>query len=449
VRVALVVHKFPPESLGGTEIYTWSLARALASAGHDVHVYHSLAGSASVDARVEREGLHLWRVLLPQARSTEGPIGQYWHTFRAAAVEKDFECFLKEVSPEIIHFHHVQGVSARLIELARGLPRIVTLHDYWFFCFNSQLVRPDQQVCSGPRLGWNCVDCATVRPDLRKYRSLRPLIALPLAYRNFYLRKTVEQVDLLVAPSHFVRQQYILQGWPGERIVTISNGLDRERLAEAPGIPMAPPPARPHFGFIGSIGWHKGVHVLVDAFNQLSPDAALTIYGDDQLFPDYTAKVRALVRHPHVRFAGRLDLQSVGGVLRQLDCLVVPSVCCESFSMVIQEAFAMGVPVVASRIGALPEKVTDGLTGRLFEPGDGGDLARVLRELIAQPEQLVAFKKNLQPGPSIQEHSQQMAQIYVSLAQGTPIAQIIAMVGDPSLLDVADAGAEQIRGEGV
>jgi hypothetical protein len=68
--------------------------------------------------------------------------------------------------------------------------------------------------------------------------------------------------------------------------------------------------------------------------------------------------------------------------------------------------------------------------------------------LIAQPEQLAAFRENLQPGPSIQEHSQQMAQIYMALVAGTPTAQIIATVGDPGPLGVADAGAAQIRGEG-
>jgi glycosyltransferase involved in cell wall biosynthesis len=379
--------------------------------------------------------------LLPQTRSTEGPVRQYWHTFRDAAVESDFGHFLGEVRPEIIHFQDVQGVSARLLEMAQGRPRLVTLHDYWFFCFNSQLVRPDQQVCGGPKLGWNCVDCATVRTHLRKYRWLRPLVALPLAYRNHYLRRTVEQVDLLITPSDFVRQQYIHQGFPGERIITIPNGLDRERLVEAPGTPLPSPSARPHFGFIGSIGWHKGVHVLVEAFNQLSPRAALTVYGNPDVFPDYAAKVRAMVRHPHVRFAGQLDYRSVGGVLQQLDCLIVPSGCCESFSMVIQEAFAMGVPVVASRIGALPEKVIDGLTGRLFKPGDSADLAEVLRELIAQPQQLTAFRRNIRPGPSIQEHSQQMVGIYEDLAKGTPIARIVDAVRDPKSLGVRDAGS--------
>jgi glycosyltransferase involved in cell wall biosynthesis len=424
MNIAFIVHKFPPHGLGGVEVYTWSLARALSSAGHEVHVFYPLSDLPSADYRVDKDGVHLWRAPLPQSRSFEDPLRQYWHTFRDFGIEASFRRFLVEVQPQVVHYQHVQGVSARLVDLAKGRPRLLSLHDYWFFCFNSQLVRPDQQLCSGPKLGWNCVDCATTRPDLHKYRLLRPLVALPLAYRNQYLRRIVGQVDLLVAPSVFVRQQYIHQGFPAERIVTMANGLDLGRLVGTPRSALQSPPARPHFGYIGSIGWHKGVHVLVEAFNQLSPNAALTIYGNTDVFPDYAAKVQAMVRHPHVRFAGQLDYQHVGDALRQLDCLIVPSVCCESYSLVVQEAFAAGVPVVASRLGALPEKVQDGITGRLFTAGDPVDLAGVLKELTEQPEQLALLAKNTRPGPDIHRHGELLVQIYQALVAGTPAGEI-------------------------
>ena len=118
MRIAFTVHKFPPESLGGTEVYAWSLAKALAAGGHEMHVFYPLAGLAAEASRVDRDGIHLWRVPLPAGRATEGPVRQYWHTFRDTAIEAAFEIFLDEVQPEIVHFQHVQGVSARLIPLA-------------------------------------------------------------------------------------------------------------------------------------------------------------------------------------------------------------------------------------------------------------------------------------------------------------------------------------------
>lgn len=415
--IALTVHKYPPDSLGGTEIYTWSLARTLIAAGHEVHVFYPLAGVGAGEAQIEREGVHLWRVPLPPTRATENPAAQYWHTFRDTAIEAEFQRFLATVKPSVVHFQHVQGVSARLIALARGRPRIVTLHDYWYFCANSQLVRPDRAVCSGPDWGAKCVDCAVARADLRALRMARPLIGVLFAYRNRYLARLCAEVDLFIAPSRFLRDQYVRHGFPAERIVVLENGLDTARLQYEPDLPLPAPPARPHFGFLGALSWQKGVHVLVDAFNQMPESASLTVYGDKTTFPEYVGRLKAAARHPHIRFAGRLDPRFVGAALRQMDALVVPSLWYENSPVTIQEAFAVGVPVIASRLGALAEKVQDGVTGWLFTAGNSDDLARVLGKLAADPAQLASLRANIRPGPNITEHTQQLVEIYLSLRQ--------------------------------
>jgi glycosyltransferase involved in cell wall biosynthesis len=415
MRIAFTVHKYPPESLGGTEIYTWSLARALARVGHQVHVFYPLAGISEDEGRGEREGVQLWRVPLPATRATENPAAQYWHTFRDTAIEAAFQTFLDEVAPAIVHFQHVQGVSARLIALAAGRPRVVTLHDYWYFCANSQLIRPDRSVCDGPGWGGRCVDCATARADLRFLQLVRLLGGLPFAYRNHYLRHLCDQVDLFVAPSRFLRHQYVDQGFPADRIIMLENGLDMQRLQALPDPPLAPPPVRPHFGFLGSLAWQKGVHILIDAFNQLPDEASLTIYGNQAVFPEYVAQLKSAVRHPHIRFAGQLDHRRVGAALRQMDCLVVPSLWYENSPVTIQEAFASGVPVIASRLGALAEKVQDSRTGRLFAAGQSDKLAHILREIVMDPAQLASLRANLRPGPTIEQHVQEVLGHYETL----------------------------------
>jgi len=417
MRILFVVHKFPPDSVGGVETYTWSLARVLAEAGHETHVFYPLAGIPASQAQAEQDGIRLWRATLPLTRGHEGAAQQFWHTFRDLGIEAEFAQCLARVQPDIVHFQHVQGLSAQLIARAARWPRILTLHDYWFFCANSQLVRPDGQPCAGPRRGYNCVDCLTIRPDLHWLRTLRPAVALPLAYRNGYLRQVIRSVPLFLAPSEFLRQQYIRQGFPGERIRVMELGLDVRRLAEVPGSDMPPPPARPHFGFLGALARHKGVHVLVQAFNQLPETAALTIYGNESAFPDYVAELKAMATHPHLRFAGAVDYRHVGDALRQLDCLVVPSLWYENSPMVIQEAYGVGIPVVASRLGALAEKVTDGTTGRLFAPGDSAALADILRGWVAHPEALAALRANIHPGTTMEQHAQQMLEVYRATLQ--------------------------------
>jgi glycosyltransferase involved in cell wall biosynthesis len=420
MRIALTVHKFPPESLGGTEIYTWGLAKALVAAGHTVSVFYPQPGVTADEARVERDGIRLWRTPIPAGRATEDPVRQFWHTFRDKDIDEAFRAFLVETDPEIIHFQHVQGVSAQLIGLAAGRPRVLTLHDYWFFCANSQLIRPDRQTCAGPRLGWNCVDCATARADLHRLRALRPLVALPLAYRNLYLSGQARQVDLFIAPSEFLRQQYVRQGFPVDRIVTIENGTDAGRLA-GPGRPRIPHDAEHvQFGFLGSLAWQKGVHVLVEAFNHLPSRARLVIYGGDRAFPEYAAEVRVLAQHPGIRFAGALDYRQIGEALRALDCLVVPSLWYENSPLVIQEAFSVGVPVVASRLGALIEKVDDRRTGRLFEPGSVDDLAHVLSELVEHPAELGKLARNTVPPPTMESHAEELVRLYGGLLRKTP-----------------------------
>ncbi len=421
MRIVFTVHKYPPESLGGVEIYTESLARTLARAGHEVHVFHPSFLATTFEAVDGADGVQVWRAPFPSSRTSEGPVPQFWHTFRDRESEVAFQQLLGVVRPDIVHLQHLQGFSARLSALAADLPRVVTLHDYWFFCMNSQLVRPDQAVCEGPGYGWKCVDCATVRPDLRPLRRLRPAIALPLAYRNWYLRQVVRSVNLFVAPSQFLRQQYIAQGFPAERIVALENGLDSERLGEPVDVLLPEPGGRPHFGFIGAIARHKGLHTLIEAFNRLPPSAALTIYGNTSAFPDYTEQLRASIRHPNIRFAGTLDRRHVGAAMRQLDCLVVPSIWYENSPLVIQEASAVGLPVVASRLGALPEKVRDGVTGRLFAAGNSDELASVLSALVQHPERLAELKQNIRPGPSIQEHAMLMLEIYRRLAAGLSV----------------------------
>ncbi len=413
MRIAFTVHKYPPESVGGTEIYTRGLARSLAALGHEVYVFYPLEGVKPAETCVERDGFHLWRAPLPENRDRENPVAQYWHTFRSHSIEAAFVDFLAAVRADLVHFQHVQGVSARLIPLAAGRPRIVTLHDYWYFCANSQLVHPDGRLCEGPGGGWNCVDCATVRADLKPMRLLWPLVALPFAYRNVYLRNTVRGVDLFLAPSEFLRQQYVRHGFPAGRIRTLENGLDLSRLAADRACDLPEPPVRPHFGFLGSLAWQKGVHVLIEAFNRLPAGAAtLTIYGNDTTFPEYGANLRAAANHPGIRFAGALDYRRVGAALRGLDCLIVPSLWYENSPLVVQEAYGLGVPVVASRLGALPEKVHDGETGLLFNPGDSLDLARLLQWLIDDPARLAALRARIRPAPTIDEHAAEIAAIY-------------------------------------
>lgn len=414
LRICFVVHKLPPESLGGTEVYTRSLARALAAQGHYVQIFAPSVTVQQTEMVREADGVEVMRVPLPAERASENPAAQFWHTFRDRTLESRFAHFVQQARPDVVHFQHVQGVSARLIALAGPRPRFATLHDYWYFCGNSQLVRPDRSPCAGPSAGCrNCVDCATARADLTPLRALRPLVALPLAYRNQTLRAATSLIDHFFAPSAFLRDRYVEQGFDGARIQVIENGMDLERL-HAGGEAARPAGNGLRVGYLGALAWQKGPHVLVDAFNRLPADttARLTLHGSGDAFPAYAATLRATVRHPAISLAAPVPYDDVGRVLRTFDVLVVPSLWYENSPLVIQEAYALGIPVVASNLGALAEKVADGRTGRLFPPGDAAALATLLQDLSVHPEQLAAWRDQITPPPAMPAHAAEIAAVY-------------------------------------
>lgn len=410
MRVAYVVHKYPPESLGGTEIYTWTLARHMRDLGHEVHVFYPLPGLSPDTSRIERDGLRLWRVPLP-AQGPRNVAARYWATFRSRPIERAFGRFLTETRPELIHYQHLQGVSAKLVSMAAGLPRVMTLHDYWYFCANSQLVLPDWRICTPPYRGARCATCGLSVARLGGIRWLAPLLGLPFGYRNDVLAREIAQIDAFIAPSRFLRGQYVARGIDPARITAIEHGLDTDRIAPTDG-PLSPPPGQPHFMFLGSIARHKGLHVLIEAFNRLPEHVGLTIHGDADVFPEYTASLRAMARHPRIRFGGPLDHRHVGDALRQADYLVVPSLWHETYCLVIQEAMGVGTPAVASRMGAMTERIRDGVDGRLFEAGNADELERILRELIAHPELHERYRANIRPVDTMAAHAKKVAGVY-------------------------------------
>lgn len=421
MRILHVIHGLPPERWGGAEVYTRNVAAAQAALGHQVTVFTTspvlgARGYAQPATEQAADGVTLVRVPLPPARLSENPAAQLWHTVRDRGIEAHFAAVLAEAPPDVVHFQHVQGMSAALIALAAhaGVPaRLATLHDYWFFCANSQLRRPGDEPCTGPSTGCrNCVDCMTLRTDLRPLRSLRPLVALPLAWRNRYLDARLSEVHRYIAPSAFLRDRYVEQGLPPDRIHVLENGI-QPAAGHAEPLPMAG--TRPRFVYVGSLAPHKGVHVLVQAFNRMPAGASLTIIGGEGQEAGYMESLRGMATHPGIAFAGSQEQAVVHATLRAADCLVAPSLWYENSPLVVQEAYAAGLPVVASRIGALEEKVVDGVSGRLFPPSDVDALAELLLHLHANPEELAALRSGVRAPVPIEEHTAALLGLYAQV----------------------------------
>jgi glycosyltransferase involved in cell wall biosynthesis len=407
MRIALVVHQFPPQHLGGTEVYTQGLAQALADRGHQVGVFYPRADLVA-DRQIEDDGLSLWEAANPPLPATAHPLRQFWRTFRNPRLEASFRRFIAGFRPDLVHFQHVQNVSVRLIELAAGRPRLLTLHDYWYICANGQLLRPDGSLC--PRPGIACAACALARLPSPLPRWVQPAVALPFLARNLYIRRALRGVDRFVAPSRFLIERYTAAGFPAARLLYLENGIPVERICSFSPEPSDGPL---RVTFIGSIAWQKGVHVLAQAVAKLPPGAVrLRIWGDPTVFPAYARQVRALLADPEAQMRGRIENERVGQALAESDLIVVPSLWYENSPVVIQEARAAGVPVVVSGHGALAEKVHHRVNGLHFAPGDAGDLARSLLRCLDEPDLLPNLRQSIPEPMDMGAHVEELLAIY-------------------------------------
>jgi glycosyltransferase involved in cell wall biosynthesis len=150
---------------------------------------------------------------------------------------------------------------------------------------------------------------------------------------------------------------------------------------------------------------------LLEAFNKLGENTELWIGGDETAAPDYAARLHRLAS-TNVRFLGQLQRTEVWKILAQVDVLVVPSMWYETFAFVISEAFAAGVPVVASRLGPLADRVRDGVDGLLVSPGDVEALQKTLLRFREDPTLLSRLRSGIRPVCTIEDHVRDIESIY-------------------------------------
>lgn len=417
MNILHIVHQYPPEHIGGTELYTRWLAEHQVALGHQVAVVCPTAGEQVMSAPefVLEKGVRVYRI--PVGRP--GRLTVFSNTFAQGRLSRVFAQVLEAEQPQLVHVQHLMGLPVAVVEQlrARGIPYVITLHDYWYRCANAQLLTNyDQTICAGPDEHWhNCGRCALARAGLNRIARLAPLVAPVMGRRGRLLEDVFAGARRVIAPADFMRRTYASMGLPTNHVTVVPFGLDVgcEQIEAARTAAAQRTDQMLRIGYAGSIAWQKGVHVLIAAFNQLPHRGAeLLIYGNPATFPDYVATLQRMAGHPHIRFAGSLSREALWAAFGGLDVLVVPSVWYEGSPFIIREAFAAGLPVVASRIGALPEMVREGVDGLLFTAGEAAELRDVLQQLLDDQTLLARLRANVEPVLSFADHVEMVAGIY-------------------------------------
>jgi GT2 family glycosyltransferase/glycosyltransferase involved in cell wall biosynthesis len=445
MRILEVVHGFPPAALGGTEIYAHAHALALGRHFGDeivVLTREQDPGRAEYDVRTEqRDGLRIVSV-----NNTSRNTRTFEETYRNDAIGAIASRVIDTFEPDVAHIHHLTCLSTTIVRslAERHIPCFVTLHDYWLICHRGQLLDVDYHVCDGPEPSGchNCLGSAggagrlgfagalTVRALERRWpaapaRRLRrvadrlssitssPAEAEDQARRRLeHMREVCADVTHFLAPSRHMRDRFVQFGVPPDRITVAGNGVDHAPFS---GIERTPS-RHLRLGFLGSLMVSKAPHVLLEASARL-PGGTVSVdlfgahaayHGDDS----YRTRIEPLLKQDGVHVHGAIAHERVAHALASIDVLVVPSIWPETSGLVIQEAFLAGVPVVASRIGGIPELVEDGRNGLLFDAGDSDDLARALTRLLREPGLRETLGAGIPPVRTIEEDVRFARQLY-------------------------------------
>jgi len=392
MRIVQVISGYFPHETAGTQVQMRDLSHALRAHGHQVEVFTRLGGREYAEfalSRGEWEGIPVTRIT-----NNFDDVDRFERLYTHPIIDARFNDYLDEVRPDLVHIHHLTCLSTSMIEVARrrGTPVVMGLHDFWMICLRGQRIRPEDLGICETLDRTRCLTCLNrLWPHLLPLsgpRSLferllrRPPSFTKLRAWEYHVRRMLGACQALTAPSRFHRDRFIEWGIDPTRLYVAPYGLVAEDFASA----HPPRPAR-NIGFIGSVIPSKGVHTLCDAFNRLNrSDLILHIHGETPSFhgdTGYVDRLRQLLNPQlDVRFHGRYEQRDVAGILAALDVLVVPSLWWESFCLTAREGALAGLPVVASRLGALEEAVDSGMAIG-FRAADAGDLAQVLSRVLS------------------------------------------------------------------
>lgn len=407
-RIGLVVHGQPPELVGGTERLVSELGAALAARGDTVEIF-----SGSIE----------WRPEFEVVRDESGPVPilrvhrhdlffERWDKLDDPFVERAYGAWLDAFAPDLVHVHHWARLTTRLVAVAkaRGLPVVLSLHDLLATCPRYHRVKQDLSFCdvpAGPEVCRNCAPRWRFQSDAEIDGSVAVFTA--------DLRAEVAAADALLAPTEGHAQR-VLQWLDLHRSVTAI------APASAPGIATAARPlgdnaasaSRPlAVGVFGHLHPLKGVEVLLDAQAAL-PDPALVevhIWGAAPT-PDLDAAIRQRAGDRRVVWHGAYQPADLSGA--PVDVAVLPTLCAESYSFALDEACALGVPVLASDLGALADRATDRLA--LFPRGDAAALAEQLTALAKDPVR--RRRMTSAPAPTLTDtarHLSELSAVYDAL----------------------------------
>lgn len=427
MKILKVIHGYPPLYNAGSEVYSQTLCHELVRQGHEVMVFTREEVTSLPDIHIRDDSDEL----VPQIKVRRVNMANHKDRYIHEPLEKVFLTAIKEFSPDVIHFGHLNHLSIRLPNIASqmGIACIFTIHDFWMMCPRGQFIQMENNGCGET---WNLCDgqesskCAD--KCYRRYFSgdsqneLRDMNH----WTNWTLSRMKSAVeashcfDAMIAPSKQILSRFS-KDFPSSqgKLTYLDYGFDLDRLKGRKRIKEA----EYVFGYIGTHTPAKGISLLIEAFLKLPQGPKLRIWGNcnDQ---ETAALKRQIVisgsdAEKRVEWLGGYRNQDlVAKIFDQVDCIVVPSIWLENSPLVIHEAQQARIPVITANAGGMGEFVHNNINGLTFTHRNPASLAEAMNEAQKNPKKLILLGQrgyiNTTSGdvPDIQSHTGSVVQIY-------------------------------------
>jgi glycosyltransferase involved in cell wall biosynthesis len=419
IRIVYVSQGYPPERVGGVEVYLRGLVNAIKDE-HEVFIFTraSLEGHQHLEFKEELES----GVLILRLRVDLRAVEKFSDTYLRPEVDEIFRNYLEDKKPDLVHIHHLGGLSLGMIQVAReqGLPVLMTLHDHQPFCPRGQRIRDDKRVCKRINLD-ECLEC--LKPQcvglhlpgkaamylLAKDRGKRHLKEMHEA-----IHEHLELVEKIISPSRSHKERIAENGIDVKKIEVMPCGLDLSLMEKV--TPREPGSSVRKFGYLGTLTPSKGVEDTIRAFKRMKvKGCSLHIYGEAVPYHgllDYDKRLEEMGRGADISFHGPYQPEQLPQVFSGLDAVIMPSRWYESYGITIREAFRAGRPVIASDIGAFSEAIEHMENGIKYPPGDIFTLRDMMNKLASDPGLADRLAGTGGPVESLPAHREKLLRLY-------------------------------------
>ncbi len=359
----MVTTFYPPYNFGGDGMHIYRLSNELARRGHFVDVYHcedsflllnkkAPTGNFPNHENVKVHGLKSGKGFLSPLLTQQTGVPFFKHEIKEAMEKNQYD---------VIHYHNMSLIGITALSYGGdSAVKLYTTHEHWLVCPMHVLWKFNREVCEKK----SCLSCQLAGkrpPQLWRHTGL--------------LEQQLKHIDCFLSPSRFTLRKHLEAGLdvPIKHLPYFLPAPPEQTES----LPTQEAPARPYFLFVGRLERIKGVQNIIPVFKN-QPAYDLLIAGDG----DYKETlVKQAENCPNIKFLGRLDQKTLQGLYQSAVAVIVPSICYETFGIIIIEAFSRKTPVIVNNLGALPEVVEDSGGGFVYENQD--ELIEAMNKLAA------------------------------------------------------------------